>query len=73
MAKEYDFFMVYGDGCGAPTFRHDTKPSADIEAERLARAHPGCKFYVLHAVESFLLPAPNVIREMLDEMLPDRR
>lgn len=32
-----------------PRFEHLDLESADKEAQRLARLHPGCKFYVLEA------------------------
>lgn len=44
------FFMVYGLGQRQPTVRHKTRASAALEAERLARAHPGVEFYVLRTV-----------------------
>lgn len=44
------FWMVYGAGCGAPTVRHDRLGNARAEAERLAVANPGTKFYVLRSV-----------------------
>ncbi len=36
-----------------PNFRHDTYESAVTEAQRLARAHPGCAFHVLGSMEFF--------------------
>lgn len=41
------FWMIYGLGQGSPTCIHDTFESANTEAERLARQHPGIHFYVL--------------------------
>lgn len=42
------FWMVLGSG--EPRFRHPSKASARTEAERLARANPGCEFVVLEAL-----------------------
>lgn len=50
MSSEQPFFMVYGAGQGAPTFQHQDFVSARNEAMRLARQHPGIKFYVLVSV-----------------------
>lgn len=44
------FWMVYGTGQGAPTFRHGTFEGAKAEAERLARQSPGIEFYVLRSI-----------------------
>lgn len=48
--KTPPFFMVYGLGQRQPTVRHKTRASASLEAERLARMHPGVEFYVLRTV-----------------------
>jgi hypothetical protein len=45
-----EFWMVYGLGQGAPTVQHSTFYFAKGEAHRLARNHPGIKFFVLRAV-----------------------
>ena len=44
------FWMVYVDGGGNPTFKHLSLEQAQLEAERLARANPGSKVYVLKAL-----------------------
>lgn len=41
------FWLVWNPNANAPSLKHDTKISATAEAERLARKHPGEKFYVL--------------------------
>ena len=41
------FFMLYRECGAAPTVRHDTYHSAQVEAERLARLMPGVRFYIL--------------------------
>lgn len=48
------FWMVLGTG--EPLFRHPTKHSARIEAERLARSHPGVEFIVLESLGSVIKP-----------------
>jgi hypothetical protein len=54
MDEMRQFWMVYGIGCGAPTYRHETKQSAVQEAQRLARLHKGVKFVVLQATEAYV-------------------
>jgi hypothetical protein len=44
------FWLVWKDNGGIPTVPHDSLDSAKREAERLARMHPGSKFYVLQTV-----------------------
>jgi hypothetical protein len=41
------FYLVWREGGGSPTYKHPTHPSANQEAERLARLNPGAKFHVL--------------------------
>ena len=53
MAKQPKFWMVYGDGCGRPTYQHNSKASAEKEAKRLAGEMPGHRFTVLASVECF--------------------
>lgn len=50
MHRTEPFWMIYGLGQGAPNHIHETRDSAKAEAERLARAHPGTRFYVLASV-----------------------
>jgi hypothetical protein len=44
------FWMITGDG-NQPKVRHPSRAIAVKEAERLAKANPGIKFYVLEAVD----------------------
>lgn len=59
------FWMVWCDGKRkGPARRHDTKESADTEANRLATRHPGKAFFVLQAVsheriDAATAPAPD--------------
>jgi len=48
--RHQPFFMVYGLGQRQPTVRHKTRAHATLEAERLARAHPGIEFFVLRTI-----------------------
>jgi hypothetical protein len=63
------FWMIWSPQGGCPTARHDTRQSADAEAERLARANTGRQFYVLQALAMF---EANVVRrvELYDEGRP---
>lgn len=54
----YRFWMVYGEGQRAPTYKHDSRASAEAEALRLARQHPGIAFYALCAVSAAGSPPP---------------
>lgn len=60
---EERFYMVYMEGEGAPTYKHDTKESAVKEAERLSLLF-GKKTYVLRAGIS-IEPAPKTITKEL--------
>lgn len=60
------FFMVYGDGRGAPTMKHASKAEAQREAERLARNYPGIKFFVLCAIS--VSSRVDVVTEELDDI-----
>lgn len=51
MSDQQQFWMVYGLDRSAPTKRHTSRRLAEIEAERLARIHPGEQFAVLEAVQ----------------------
>ena len=44
------FWMVWRQGSGAPTFRHDSEDAATREAERLATINRGEQFFVLEAI-----------------------
>lgn len=54
MSNDCGFFMVYGEGQGAPTIRHADEETARKEAERLARNNRGVRFHVLHAFASVI-------------------
>ncbi|WP_042297134.1 hypothetical protein [Paraburkholderia bannensis] len=47
------FYLVWSPtGQTPPTFKHQSRQSAVMEAERLARAHRGQKFFVLATTDS---------------------
>lgn len=48
MAAPQRFWMV--KGAGPTQYPHDSRASAEYEADRLARLNPGQCFYVLEAV-----------------------
>ena len=45
------FFMVWNEGNLGPTIQHSSEKEARTEIERLARKHPGRKFYLLVATD----------------------
>lgn len=45
--KEPPFFLVWREGGSTPVHQHKSVTFAENEAERLASANPGSKFYVL--------------------------
>lgn len=45
------FWLVWRDGGGCPTRRHQDESSALVEASRLARNNIGARFYVLEATK----------------------
>lgn len=63
------FWMIYGEDCGAPTFRHLDIISAKAEAARLAHANPGKRFFVM-AAQSFCLVQQPVQWTDLDDDIP---
>jgi len=54
------FWMVYGEGQRAPTYKHDTADSARTEAARLSAQNPGISFYVLKAKYGVRTDKPNI-------------
>ncbi|MEF2073527.1 hypothetical protein [Consotaella aegiceratis] len=48
------FWMVWNPSGRAPTYKHETKASAETEAMRLAEVSPGDRFFVLKAVSGFV-------------------
>jgi hypothetical protein len=53
-----EFWMVWTKhGKRPPRYAHSTYQSAEAEVERLARKHPGRKFFILEAVSKRHFPA----------------
>lgn len=44
------FWVVWRMDGGAPTYKHESRQSAELEAERLARNHRGSTFVVLESM-----------------------
>lgn len=61
-ASKRAFWLVWNPDGGPPTHRHDTEDSAEAEAERLARAHPGARFFVMQAVALRTMDAMQRVR-----------
>jgi hypothetical protein len=53
-AFEPQFWVVWNEDGGSPTFKHPDYASARKEAQRLARIAPGQRFVVLAAAVSFV-------------------
>ena len=53
--KKVPFWLVWNSNGYPPNYRHETRQSAELEAERLARLTPGARFYVL-------MPIAEIIR-----------
>lgn len=67
------FWMVWSPSGRGPTYKHDTRKSADDEAKRLARACPSQQFFVLKAMGGFIaVPVvpdePEAIDMVADEI-----
>lgn len=58
------FYMVYSPEGGAPTMQHYSYSEAREEAERLARKHPGRRFYLLESKHLFKAEMPLKVTEM---------
>lgn len=71
------FWMVWAPAGRAPTYKHHSKESAVLEAQRLAKLNPNSDFYVLKAVGGAVAESPAVKpiqmvaqREPLDKDIP---
>jgi len=67
MASEQKYWMVYGNGRGAPTHKHLTKESAHKEACRLGELYPGVRFDVLKATVGYQADRPQLKQVKLSE------
>lgn len=62
------FYLVWREGGGTPTFKHDDERSAAAEASRLARNNPGETFHVLVVIESAVVNPVTWINYQHDEL-----
>ena len=63
--REEVHYLVFNPMRDKPRFRHETYISAVNEAERLAKLHPGERFYVLIATGfAHVAPPPPVFTEL---------
>jgi hypothetical protein len=65
---EDQFWVVWQPNNGSPRVRHDSQHSAQLEAERLARANPGLSFYVLQGVS--VTAKTDVVTTRLRDSVP---
>ena len=55
------FWMIWRENYDVPTKKHLTRTEAYLEAERLARKHPGSKFYLFQLQDNdFQLEMINI-------------
>lgn len=62
------FWMIYGEDCAAPTYRHLDETSARAEAERLAHSTPGKRFFILKAEAFCIVHDPIQWAQLTDEI-----
>ncbi len=60
------FWMVWNDNGGMPRHKHDSLKSAGLEAERLAMANMGQRFFVLEALETVKCEMPIIKEQLYD-------
>ena len=67
------FWIVWNPEGGPPRFRHDTKKSAEEEADRLAINYPGHTFIVMEAVcsKKKIQPVETVVFKDNDDPFGD--
>lgn len=66
MKSEFGFWLVWCEGGGSPTFKHENLRAAETEARRLAATAPGKRFVVMEAKFGFLCPDRCEITEFDD-------
>jgi hypothetical protein len=69
---EYKIWMVKAEKGGPPNKAHTTEASATEEAKRLARQHPGARFYVMEAMTVWMTLEPKAYG-MKCERAPEAR
>lgn len=75
MAIEASGYFVWNPDRREPNYRHDTVNSALVEAERLARAHPGQQFIVLKVLGAAIVEKPVAFKwapgcETMEQEIP---
>jgi hypothetical protein len=70
VSDQQTVWLVWNPGHGAPNFKHYDSASAVREAERLARLHPGEKFYVMVSVGVAVVEQPSVYTAFSDYGVP---
>lgn len=70
MTSQTPFWLVWCENGGVPHFKHMTEQSAENEASRLARAHPGKSFCVLACTARFTERRLTVERFAYDDGIP---
>lgn len=72
MTTRNSFYIVWSPtGPTPPRHRHDDFDSADREAKRLARVHPGNEFFVMGAVRSAKVNDLIVTNyHVIDDLIP---
>lgn len=71
MYEDSQFWMVWNPAGNVPRVQHASFDKASLEAERLARANKGQRFYVLEAVSYCLTNDVSHVRlGKVDEEMP---
>lgn len=71
MHKIERFWLVWNPNGRNPTYRHTTRESAQIEAERLAALNPRQSFFVLKAAGGALANQPVAVPFKMVAAVPD--
>jgi len=63
------YWLVWCEGGGAPTAKHQSPAAAGVEARRLAIANPGKRFVVLRSECDYFVPEPRpIVTEHTDDI-----
>lgn len=58
MSNDQIFWLIWREHGNAPTKRHHNLFGAEVEAERLARANPGARYFVTKVDGAVSFPPP---------------
>ena len=64
------FWLVWNPNGHAPTRTHETRRSAELEAERLARMNRGQRFIVLQSISERIVDDMKVVEHVADRDIP---